>query len=185
MKNKILLLIFVFFLSISHSFAQLPELLEPVPNRPIELLPPSPKVKWNTIENGGGNSHSLDNSKNNSTTNSSSVDVPDIDNNFNEVTQNSLNDYKKQPASQDAKLQSLEFNVEKTNALRFLNSPCLATLGFDPRRDPQVQERMYRECEDAKRREEMEKNIKIGLGVLLVFGFGGAIVYTFNKGQKK
>ncbi len=77
------------------------------------------------------------------------------------------------------------FNWEKSHADRFVNSPCFKILGFDPRRDIQEQERIYNECEEAKRKEEMEKYFKIGLGILLVGGFGAAIVYNFNKGAKK
>ena len=96
-----------------------------------------------------------------------------------------LKKFSEEPKSIQAQAAPTKFDWEATNAQRFLNSPCLKTLGFSPTMDPQEQERRFKECEDAKSREEMEKNLKIGLGILLVFGFGGAIVYTYNKGQKK
>lgn len=93
--------------------------------------------------------------------------------------------FKEEPKSFQKQSEPTTFDWKKTNAQRFVNSPCLSTLGFDPNMDTQEQERLYKECEDAKSRAKMIKNLKIGLGILLVLGFGGAIVYTFNKGQKK
>lgn len=82
-------------------------------------------------------------------------------------------------------LAPVTFDWEKTNADRFVNSPCYKTLGFNPFSDPQEQEKRYRECEEAKNKEDMEKYLKIGLGILLVGGFGGAIIYNFNKPKEK
>lgn len=192
MKNKFFVATMCIFLSVSFCFAQLPEQLEPPTERQLDLLPATPRVNWDSIQNSGHISRPLRNSNNGSALDGSSPNVFKTKNNTDETVQNksntlekSFNDFKNEPASEAVRLQPVEFNSEKTNAQRFFNSPCYATLGFDPRRDPQVQERIYRECEDAKSREETEKNLKIGLGVLLVCGFGCAIVYTFNKGQKK
>lgn len=112
-----------------------------------------------------------------SITDSSSEIIPDIENNADKLLSES--------APLDAKNQLISFDWEKTNADRFVNSPCFKDLGFDPRMDPQELERIYKECQDAKSKRELKKNLKIGLGILLVVCFCGAIIYTFNKGQKK
>ena len=58
------------------------------------------------------------------------------------------------------------FDWNKANTDRFVHSPCYKELGFDPNKDPQVQEQMYRECESAK----SEGNVRYDVMITAVLG---------------
>jgi len=56
-------------------------------------------------------------------------------------------EFSEQPASADNAVAPEYFNYEKTNAARFVNSPCYKVLGFDPQGNITDQELRYRKCE--------------------------------------
>lgn len=85
------------------------------------------------------------------------------------------------PATKEALHQPITFDSKK--AERFVNSPCFKTLGFRPWADLQEEERRYKECEEAHRKRNMKNSFGIGLGILLVGGFGGAIIYYSKKSR--
>lgn len=65
------------------------------------------------------------------------------------------------------------FDWEKSNADRFVNSPCYKSLGFNPNSDPVEQERRYRECENARRNEKISN---ISIGTLKVLGVAACVI---------
>ena len=211
MKNNLFLLFFLFFLSANFCTAQSEVLLPRTVDPSSGLMPgtgdpssgflPKPDLTPPSLPSldNRGRRIKLQN-QSNSTSSEFQSEPTESENTFHNEENKSkktysqsepvdfnkeLKKFSEEPKSIQAQAAPTKFDWEATNAQRFLNSPCLKTLGFSPTMDPQEQERRFKECEDAKSREEMEKNLKIGLGILLVFGFGGAIVYTYNKGQKK
>jgi hypothetical protein len=230
MRNKFLTLFIVFFFSGGFCFSQIPELIKPVPDQKLDLLPDNRSkfkyerlnTKTNRQDDGFSDapefienpkkwiskpasleakSHPIpfgSEAKGNKSTNNSELTQPTDNYSNSYFTDSSIihrsseiisdNDNKankllSKPAPLDDKNRIISFDWEKANADRFVNSPCFRDLGFDPRRDSQELERIYKECEDAKSKRGMEKNLKVGFGILLVVSFFGGFIYRFKKSK--
>lgn len=92
-------------------------------------------------------------------------------------SQSSFNSYVDEPTLQ-AKMAPTSFDWEKSNADRFVNSPCFGLLGFDPYADPQEQERKYKECEHEK---DMATLKKVSISAIVVIVFVMIIALGLNK----
>jgi hypothetical protein len=95
----------------------------------------------------------------------------------NNNSQSSFNSYVDEPTLQ-AKMAPTSFDWDKSNADRFVNSPCFGLLGFDPYADPQEQERKYKECEHEK---DMATLKKASIIAIVVIGFVMIIALGLNK----
>jgi len=86
--------------------------------------------------------------------------------------------------SLSTQMQPTTFNWDKCNADRFVNSPCIKVLGFqpyDPETQPkeyQMQEQRYEECEHEKTMETIKKGAII---VCVVLGLIGLIFFGIKK----
>lgn len=85
-------------------------------------------------------------------------------------------------AQAQANLAPKYFDWEKTNADRFVNSPCFKELGFDPFLDPKVQEEKYQHCESAKRNRDLKK---VGMIIFWILLVGGVLFFCFRAMNDK
>lgn len=91
-----------------------------------------------------------------------------------------LNSFARAPSSTAAQAEPVNFDYVKSNADRFINSPCFKELGFDPRLSFQLQNAKYEDCEAGKRDTQTSNIIKLFFGIL-VTGFLIFVVYYYTK----
>ncbi len=89
-----------------------------------------------------------------------------------------LNRLERAPASKETRSSNTTFDYDKVNADRFLNSPCITQLGFNPEGDVKLQEKMFSDCEKARTNSTIKKLIII---VLLIGGFFGVVIIGLRK----
>jgi len=115
---------------------------------------------------------------------SEKIEMPDY--NPNGLIEDLKKEVEDNKSNLDRQLKPVEYNADEFDpGGRFSKSPCYSELGISLSKDREAEERRYKECEESKIRNESEKYFKIGFGIILVLGFGGTIVYNFNKETKK
>jgi hypothetical protein len=88
-----------------------------------------------------------------------------------------LDSFANAPASQSVRGQDHYFDYDKTNASRFVNSPCFKLLGFDPKANMADQEDRYQKCENERLHKDYTNIIVVGFIVLCI----GILVYLAVK----